>query len=117
MVWWFGCEHDSKSEMRNAMKCMIFNRLYSKVILNSAPSLFKKKQTKKERKKKRKKRRRKRKKKYIEKKKKRREGSSNFIKIWSAAKLICDKFGGIGWQCGAKCKRKKKGERDDHKCI
>ena len=49
------------------MKCMIFNRVYSKVILNSTPSLFKKK----ERKKKRKKRRRKRKKKYIERQKKR----------------------------------------------
>ena len=33
--------------MRNAMKCMIFNRLYSKVILNSAPSLFKKEKRKK----------------------------------------------------------------------
>ena len=38
------------------MKCMIFNRLYSKVILNSAPSLLKKrKKEEKEKKKKKKK--------------------------------------------------------------
>ena len=52
----------------------------------------------KKKKKKKKKRRRKRKK-YIERQKKernQREGSSNSNKIWSAAKLICDKFGEIG---------------------
>ena len=48
------------------MKCMIFNRLYSKVILNSAPSLFKK-----NRKKRGKREEEKEKKKNIERQKKR----------------------------------------------
>ena len=58
------------------MKCMIFNSLYSKVILNSAPSLFKKKE-----KRKKKKRRRKRKKKYMERQKRENKGKEVTIPI------------------------------------
>ena len=61
--------------MRNAMKCMIFNRLYSKVILNSTPSLFKKKREKK------KKEKEKKKKKKIYRKKKKGENKRKEVSI------------------------------------